>query len=127
MKTLVADKKVVGAEEACEGEVRQSWGEEEEGGGGKVGSKLGSKEHWEEVYRRELVNLKEFGDAGEAWFEEEVGCMQRVSTWMAQQACVCVCVCVCVFVCVCLCVCVCVCVCVCMCMCVRVCACVCVY
>ncbi|KAF7663654.1 hypothetical protein LDENG_00204760 [Lucifuga dentata] len=46
-----------------------------------VGSSvLGTKEHWEDVYQRELDTFKDIGDVGEIWFGEES--MDRVLRWM---------------------------------------------
>ncbi|KAJ1890231.1 Protein-lysine N-methyltransferase efm4 [Kickxella alabastrina] len=35
-----------------------------------VASKLGSKDHWDNVYGREINNFKDNGDIGEVWFGE---------------------------------------------------------
>ncbi|KAM4592037.1 EEF1A lysine methyltransferase 2 [Odontesthes bonariensis] len=43
-------------------------------------SKLGTKEYWEEAYRRELETFEDIGDVGEIWFGEES--MIRVLRWM---------------------------------------------
>nr|XP_055028626.1 EEF1A lysine methyltransferase 2 [Misgurnus anguillicaudatus] len=43
-------------------------------------SKLGTKEYWDESYKRELQNYKDIGDVGEIWFGEES--MDRVIRWM---------------------------------------------
>ena len=45
-------------------------------------SVMGCRTHWQEVYARELQNLRDFGDRGECWFAEEGeggACMQRIS------------------------------------------------
>ncbi|GAA5972044.1 hypothetical protein JCM11641_002469 [Rhodosporidiobolus odoratus] len=34
-------------------------------------SKLGTKDHWDDVYRREVKTFKEIGDEGEVWFGED--------------------------------------------------------
>eukprot|EP00741_Cyanophora_paradoxa_P015945 tig00000042_g15394.t1 len=57
-----------------------------EGAGGDVGfarSRLGTKEHWESAYTRELTNFRETGDPGEIWFEE---CMGRLMSWMKKNS-----------------------------------------
>ncbi|XP_077438415.1 EEF1A lysine methyltransferase 2 [Vanacampus margaritifer] len=43
-------------------------------------SQLGTKEHWEEAYQKELETFKDIGDVGEIWFGEES--MARVLKWM---------------------------------------------
>ncbi|OCT69922.1 EEF1A lysine methyltransferase 2 [Xenopus laevis] len=43
-------------------------------------SALGTKEHWDAVYSRELSSFKEYGDEGEIWFGE--GSMARVIRWL---------------------------------------------
>ncbi|XP_061915254.1 EEF1A lysine methyltransferase 2 isoform X1 [Entelurus aequoreus] len=43
-------------------------------------SQLGTKEYWEDAYRRELETFKDIGDVGEIWFGEES--MSRVLKWM---------------------------------------------
>ena len=39
-------------------------------GVGSCGSMMGKQEYWKAVYEREMANLEELGDPGEAWFEE---------------------------------------------------------
>ena len=34
-------------------------------------SELGTKDHWENIYKLEVKNLKEMGDEGEVWFGED--------------------------------------------------------
>ncbi|KAJ7325298.1 hypothetical protein JRQ81_018318 [Phrynocephalus forsythii] len=46
-------------------------------------SALGTKEHWDAVYERELQHFKESGDAGEIWFGEES--MNRLIRWIEKQ------------------------------------------
>ncbi|XP_026164841.1 EEF1A lysine methyltransferase 2 [Mastacembelus armatus] len=43
-------------------------------------SKLGTKEYWEDAYKKELETFKDIGDVGEIWFGEES--MSRVLRWM---------------------------------------------
>ncbi|KAM4704106.1 EEF1A lysine methyltransferase 2 [Rhinophrynus dorsalis] len=43
-------------------------------------SALGTKEHWDAVYSRELQSFQEYGDEGEIWFGE--GSMTRVVRWL---------------------------------------------
>ncbi|KAJ3869003.1 S-adenosyl-L-methionine-dependent methyltransferase [Lentinula novae-zelandiae] len=45
-------------------------------------SKLGSKEHWDSVYARELASFREIGDEGEIWFGEES--MYKMVQWTAE-------------------------------------------
>ncbi|XP_040110717.1 EEF1A lysine methyltransferase 2 isoform X2 [Oryx dammah] len=49
-------------------------------GDGFVPSALGTREHWDAVYKRELQTFQEYGDAGEIWFGEES--MTRLIRWM---------------------------------------------
>ncbi|XP_026864636.2 EEF1A lysine methyltransferase 2 isoform X1 [Electrophorus electricus] len=46
-------------------------------------SALGTKEYWDNAYRRELETYKDIGDVGEIWFGE--GSMRRVIQWMQKQ------------------------------------------
>ncbi|XP_075699303.1 EEF1A lysine methyltransferase 2 [Rhinoderma darwinii] len=46
-------------------------------------SVLGTKEHWDAVYSRELRTFQEYGDEGEIWFGE--GSMTRVVRWLNTQ------------------------------------------
>ncbi|KAG9484639.1 hypothetical protein GDO78_008002 [Eleutherodactylus coqui] len=46
-------------------------------------SALGTKEHWDTVYSRELKTFQEYGDEGEIWFGE--GSMTRVVRWLNAQ------------------------------------------
>lgn len=48
--------------------------------GGFVPSALGTREHWNAVYERELQTFQEYGDTGEIWFGEES--MNRLIRWM---------------------------------------------
>ncbi|XP_062256766.1 EEF1A lysine methyltransferase 2 isoform X2 [Platichthys flesus] len=43
-------------------------------------SKLGTKEHWDDTYEKELETFKDIGDVGDIWFGEES--MSRVLRWM---------------------------------------------
>uniref|UniRef100_A0A287D168 EEF1A lysine methyltransferase 2 n=1 Tax=Ictidomys tridecemlineatus TaxID=43179 RepID=A0A287D168_ICTTR len=47
---------------------------------GFVPSALGTREHWDAVYERELQTFQEYGDTGEVWFGEES--MNRLIKWM---------------------------------------------
>uniref|UniRef100_A0A8C2UT05 EEF1A lysine methyltransferase 2 n=1 Tax=Chinchilla lanigera TaxID=34839 RepID=A0A8C2UT05_CHILA len=47
---------------------------------GFVPSALGTREHWNAVYERELQTFQEYGDTGEIWFGEES--MTRLIRWM---------------------------------------------
>ncbi|XP_007255150.2 EEF1A lysine methyltransferase 2 isoform X1 [Astyanax mexicanus] len=46
-------------------------------------SKLGTKEYWDDAYKRELQTYKDIGDVGEIWFGQ--GSMHRVLKWMVKQ------------------------------------------
>ncbi|KAM5272481.1 EEF1A lysine methyltransferase 2 [Ctenodactylus gundi] len=48
--------------------------------GGFVPSALGTREHWNAVYERELQTFQEYGDTGEIWFGEES--MTRLIRWI---------------------------------------------
>ncbi|XP_074229536.1 EEF1A lysine methyltransferase 2 isoform X3 [Camelus bactrianus] len=50
------------------------------GGDGFAPSALGTREHWDAVYERELQTFQEYGDTGEIWFGEES--MARLIRWM---------------------------------------------
>ncbi|KAJ3837304.1 S-adenosyl-L-methionine-dependent methyltransferase [Lentinula raphanica] len=45
-------------------------------------SKLGSKEHWEAVYARELNSFRDIGDEGEIWFGQES--IDKMVQWAAE-------------------------------------------
>ncbi|XP_051001414.1 EEF1A lysine methyltransferase 2 isoform X1 [Acomys russatus] len=45
-----------------------------------VPSALGTREHWDAVYERELRAFQEYGDTGEVWFGEES--MNRLIRWL---------------------------------------------
>jgi len=42
-------------------------------------SKLGTKEHWDNVYDQELANFEQIGDEGEIWFGEDS--VQKMVKW----------------------------------------------
>ncbi|KAG8543382.1 hypothetical protein GDO81_024810 [Engystomops pustulosus] len=46
-------------------------------------SVLGTKEHWDAVYSRELKTFEDYGDEGEVWFGE--GSVTRVVKWLNAQ------------------------------------------
>ncbi|NXI42937.1 EFMT2 methyltransferase, partial [Galbula dea] len=46
-------------------------------------SVLGTREHWDVAYERELQTFEEIGDAGEIWFGEES--MFRIVRWLEKQ------------------------------------------
>ncbi|XP_063047825.1 EEF1A lysine methyltransferase 2 [Engraulis encrasicolus] len=46
-------------------------------------SKLGTKDYWDEAYKRELQTFHDIGDVGEIWFGEES--MDRVTRWIETQ------------------------------------------
>ncbi|KLO12748.1 S-adenosyl-L-methionine-dependent methyltransferase [Schizopora paradoxa] len=45
-------------------------------------SKLGTKEHWDNVYESELSTFKETGDEGEIWFGEEI--VEKMCDWVVE-------------------------------------------
>uniref|UniRef100_A0ABI7WQE4 EEF1A lysine methyltransferase 2 n=1 Tax=Felis catus TaxID=9685 RepID=A0ABI7WQE4_FELCA len=53
------------------------------GGDGFAPSALGTREHWDAVYERELQTFQEYGDTGEIWFGEES--MNRLIRWMQKR------------------------------------------
>ncbi|KAL4064439.1 S-adenosyl-L-methionine-dependent methyltransferase [Scleroderma yunnanense] len=42
-------------------------------------SKLGTKEHWDNVYQEEIQNFQDFGDEGEIWFGEDS--IEKMVNW----------------------------------------------
>ncbi|XP_042557381.1 EEF1A lysine methyltransferase 2 isoform X1 [Dipodomys spectabilis] len=48
--------------------------------GGFVPSALGTREHWDAVYEKELQMFQEYGDRGEIWFGEES--INRLIRWI---------------------------------------------
>ncbi|XP_027625898.1 EEF1A lysine methyltransferase 2 isoform X3 [Tupaia chinensis] len=50
---------------------------------GFVPSALGTREHWDAVYERELQTFQEYGDTGEIWFGEES--MNRLIRWLQKK------------------------------------------
>ncbi|KAM6092703.1 EEF1A lysine methyltransferase 2 isoform 1-T1 [Theristicus caerulescens] len=46
-------------------------------------SVLGTREHWDAAYERELQTFQDIGDAGEIWFGEES--MVRIIRWLEKQ------------------------------------------
>ncbi|XP_003383000.1 PREDICTED: protein-lysine N-methyltransferase Mettl10-like [Amphimedon queenslandica] len=57
-----------------------------EGNGELPASSLGTKEHWDNEYARELEVFKEFGDIGEVWFGYD--CQTRVVNWIKESSCI---------------------------------------
>lgn len=43
-------------------------------------SELGTKEYWDNSYKREIENYKNHGDVGEVWFDEDS--QLRVISWI---------------------------------------------
>ncbi|KAJ3125318.1 Methyltransferase-like protein 10 [Nowakowskiella sp. JEL0407] len=43
-------------------------------------SVLGTKEHWDDVYNRDLTNYLDFGDTGEIWFGEDAA--MKMTSWV---------------------------------------------
>ncbi|KAM9618049.1 EEF1A lysine methyltransferase 2 isoform 4-T4 [Trichechus inunguis] len=72
---------VPGAGEMSAAAARSREGSPEEDG--FAPSALGTREHWNAVYERELQTFQEYGDAGEIWFGEES--MSRLIRWMEKQ------------------------------------------
>ncbi|KAH8099962.1 S-adenosyl-L-methionine-dependent methyltransferase [Cristinia sonorae] len=45
-------------------------------------SKLGTKQHWDDVYSNELTNFEEIGDEGEIWFGEDS--VEKMVDWTVE-------------------------------------------
>ncbi|OBZ72569.1 Protein-lysine N-methyltransferase efm4 [Grifola frondosa] len=45
-------------------------------------SKLGTKQHWDEVYSSELANFEDIGDEGEVWFGEDS--VEKMVDWVLE-------------------------------------------
>jgi len=47
-------------------------------------SRLGTKEHWDEVYQREIGSFQEIADEGEVWFGEDV--LEKMVDWAVENS-----------------------------------------
>lgn len=45
-------------------------------------SELGTREYWEEAYKKEIVNFEQHGDPGDVWFGEDSAF--RVINWICK-------------------------------------------